>query len=77
MPLPSVDVSKGPLTDFVVLAEVISCLDHICLTPEKVVSSQAQTCFLLRNGGSKILEMKKEKMEINMDNIVPYYLRES
>lgn len=39
--VPSVDVGKGPLTDFVAWVEIISCLDHIYLTPEKVISSQA------------------------------------
>lgn len=41
MLLPSVDIGKGPLTDFVAWVEVISCLDHIHLTPEKVISSEA------------------------------------
>lgn len=56
MPLPSVDVSKGPLADSVALVEVTGCLDHICLTPEKAVSRPAQRLFLLRNGGADILE---------------------
>lgn len=47
--LPPVDISKGPLVDFVVLIEVIGCLDHIRLTPEKVISRQAPKFLLLRN----------------------------
>lgn len=81
MPLPFVDVSKGPLTDFVVWVEVLSCLDHVCLAPEKAVFSSAHKCFLLRNGGTKALGMQTEEMEISMGLIwklfFPYYLRES
>lgn len=81
MPLPFVDVSKGPLTDFVVLVEVISCLDHVCLAPEKAVFSLAHKCFLLRNGGAKVLGKEREELEINMELIwkifFPYSLRES
>lgn len=68
-PLPSVDISKGPLTDFVVWVEVISCLDHVHLAPEKAVISQAQKCLLLRNGGAEILGIQREETEINMELI--------
>lgn len=67
MPLPFVDVGKGPLTDFVALVEVISCLDHVCLTPEKTVFSHTQKCFLLRNGDANVLGMQRGEMEFNME----------
>lgn len=75
VPVPSVDISKGPLADSVVLIEVISCLDHICLTPEKAVSSQAQKFFLLRNGGAVVLDTQREEMEITMESRFLCYLK--
>lgn len=65
--MPSVDVGKGPLADFVGLVEVIGCLNHIHLTPEKAVSSQAQKGFLLRDGGAAILGIQREEAEINIE----------
>lgn len=62
--MPSVDVSKGPLADFVGLVEVIGCLNHVHLTPEKAFSSQAQKCFLLRNRGAAILGIQREETAI-------------
>lgn len=67
MPLPFVDVGKGPLADFVVWVEVISCLDHVGLAPEKTVFSQTQKCFLLRKGGTQVLGGQREEMEFNME----------
>lgn len=59
MPLSPVDIGEGPLTDLVALIEVFSCLDDICLTPEKPVSRQTQKLFLLgdRCGGAEILRL--------------------
>lgn len=62
VPLPFVDVSKGPLADFVVWVEVISCLGHVHLIPEKAISSQVSKCFLLRERGADFLRIQRRRL---------------
>lgn len=63
MLLPSVDIGKGPSL-ILWLGLKLSVAWITSTTPEKVISSQAWKCLLLRNGSTEILKFREKRQRL-------------